>query len=95
MRIAMDAGSFQFVIDSGREALLTALKLSVPLLAVGLVVGLSVSILQAVTQIQEQTLSFIPKILAVVATLLFLLPWMLTVVVEYTREVLLQLTNNF
>lgn len=91
----MDAGSFQFVIDSGREALLTALKLSVPLLAVGLVVGLSVSILQAVTQIQEQTLSFIPKILAVVATLLFLLPWMLTVVVEYTREVLLQLTNNF
>jgi len=91
----MDPGSLQFVVDAGREALLTALKLAVPLLAVGLVVGLSVSILQAVTQIQEQTLAFIPKILAVVATLLFLMPWMLSTVVEYTRGILLQLTNNF
>jgi flagellar biosynthetic protein FliQ len=85
----------QFVVDAGREALGVALKLSVPLLAVGLVVGLSVSIVQAVTQIQEQTLSFIPKILAVVATLLFLMPWMLTVIVEYTRGLLMRLPENF
>ncbi len=91
----MNPDSLQFVIDVGREALGTALKLSVPLLAVGLVVGLSVSIVQAVTQIQEQTLSFIPKILAVVATLIFLMPWMLSVIVEYTRTLLCQLPHNF
>ena len=66
-----------------------------PLLAVGLIVGLSVSIVQAVTQIQEQTLSFIPKILAVVGTLLLLMPWMLAVIVEYTRGLLLRLPENF
>ena len=91
----MSPDSMQFVIDAGREALGVALKLSVPLLAVGLLVGLSVSILQAVTQIQEQTLSFIPKILAVVGMLLVLMPWMLTVIVEYTRDVLLRLPENF
>jgi flagellar biosynthesis protein FliQ len=91
----MSPDSLQFVIDAGREALLVTLKLSVPLLAVGLVVGLSVSIVQAVTQIQEQTLSFIPKILAVVATLIFLMPWMLSVIVEYTRDVLARITENF
>ena len=87
--------SLQFVVDSGREALFTALKLSLPLLAVGLIVGLSVSIVQAVTQIQEQTLSFIPKILAVVGTLLFLMPWMLRVIVAYTQETLMRLPHNY
>lgn len=91
----MSPDSFQFVIDAGREALAVSLKLSVPLLAVGLVVGLAVSIVQAVTQIQEQTLSFIPKILAVIATLIFLMPWMLATIVEYTRDVLLKLPENF
>lgn len=91
----MDADAMQFVVDAGREALFVALKLSMPLLAVGLVVGLSVSVVQAVTQIQEQTLSFIPKILAVVGTLLFLMPWMLRVIVEYTRELFTRLTVDF
>ncbi len=91
----MPIDSMQFVIDMGREALTVALKLSVPLLAVGLVVGLSVSVIQAVTQIQEQTLSFIPKILAVVGTLIVLMPWMLGVIVEYTRDVLMRIPQNF
>ena len=91
----MSPDSLQFVIDMGREALMVALKLSVPLLAVGLLVGLSVSIIQAVTQIQEQTLSFIPKILAVVGTLILLMPWMLNLIVEYTRDVLMRIPQNF
>lgn len=55
-----------------------------PVLGVSLLVGLTVSIFQAMTQIQEQTLTFIPKILAIVAVLLFLGPWMLKVFTAYT-----------
>ncbi len=91
----MDGDAMQFVVDVGRDALWVTMQLSLPLLAVGLVVGLAVSIVQAVTQIQEQTLSFIPKILAVVGTLIFLMPWMLRVIVEYTRGLLMQLPENF
>lgn len=91
----MEADTLQLVVDVGREALLTALTLSLPLLAVGLVVGLAVSIAQAVTQIQEQTLSFIPKIMAVVGTLLFLMPWMLRVIVTYTRELFMRLPQDY
>ena len=91
----METQSLQFVVDAGREALGIALELSAPLLVVGLVVGLSVSIVQALTQIQEQTLSFIPKIIAVVGTLLLLMPWMLSTIVEYTRDVLLRIAENF
>ncbi len=72
-----------------RRALIITLELSLPVLAVGMVVGFVVSLLQAVTQIQEQTLSFIPKILAVAATLFLTLPWMLNVLVDYTREIFL------
>jgi len=85
----------QFVVDRGREALWITLELSLPLLAVGLLVGLAVSLLQAVTQIQEQTLSFIPKILAVGATLFVLLPWLLTVVIEYTRGTIDRIAEAF
>lgn len=91
----MESESLQFVVDTGRQSLFVVLQLAVPLLGVGLVVGLSVSIIQAVTQIQEQTLSFIPKILAVVGTLIFLMPWMLNVIVEYTHALLMKLPENF
>ena len=76
------------VVDLTRAALVVALKLALPLLGVGLVVGLVVSLFQAVTQIQEQTLTFIPKILAVVGTLIFLLPTLLMWAVEYALETL-------
>lgn len=72
----------------GREALLLTLKLSLPLLMIGLIVGVLVSILQAATQVQEQTLSFVPKIVAVVAALFVGLPWFLTQVIEYTERLL-------
>lgn len=84
----MDAAVLDQVIDISRAALLMTLKLSLPLLAVGLVIGLMVSLFQALTQIQEQTLAFIPKILAVVATLIFLMPTLLLMAVEYTGETL-------
>jgi len=59
-----------------RDTLLLALSISAPMLLIGLGVGIFVSLLQAVTQIQEQTLSFIPKILAMVTSVIVLMPWM-------------------
>lgn len=69
-----------------QNALLMALMLAAPMLLFGLVTGLLVSVFQAVTQIQEMTLSFVPKILAVVASLFLFLPWMLNKLVMYTNE---------
>ena len=74
------------VLDLARNALVTALFLAGPLLGVALVVGLIVSVVQAVTSIQEQTLSFVPKLFAVGAVFLFLLSWMLQLMVRYTTE---------
>ena len=66
-----------------------ALKVALPLLAVGLGVGVIISVFQAVTQIQEQTLTFIPKVLATVAVLIIGGPWMLDQLISYTTELLL------
>ena len=65
---------------------MVALKVSMPLLAAGLIVGVVISVFQAVTQIQEQTLSFIPKIVALAAVLLLLGPWMLNQLLAYTAD---------
>jgi flagellar biosynthetic protein FliQ len=73
-----------FVIGLGRDALWTALKVSAPLLGVSLLVGVIVSSIQAMTQIQETTLSFVPKFLALMAVLAFFGPWMLNTLVAYT-----------
>lgn len=78
----------EFVIDLGREAVMTALLVAGPLLLSGLAVGLLVSILQATTQIQEATLSFVPKILAVMLAALIFAPWMMTVLTEFASELL-------
>ncbi len=78
-------------VRMGREALVVTMQLSLPLLAVGLVVGVIISIIQAATQIQEQTLTFIPKIIAVVATLYVMAPWLITVLVDYTERVILEM----
>jgi len=64
-----------------------------PLLAAGLIVGLIVAVFQAVTSIREMTLTMIPKILAVVGVLFWLLPWMLKIVVAYTSETFLWMTT--
>ena len=64
------------VLDVGRDAIMTLLLVSSPLMLVGLVVGVVISLLQALTQIQEQTLVFVPKILAIFAAMLIALPFM-------------------
>ena len=78
--------SHALVVDLARNAIMLALLLSGPLLLVALGVGLIVSVVQTVTQIQEQTLSFVPKLLAVAAAFLVALPWMLQLLVKYTTE---------
>ena len=78
----------EYVVDVGRQALELMLIVSAPLLLVALVVGLAVSLLQAVTQINEATLSFLPKLVAVSATLLVAGPWMISMLVEYLQRVL-------
>ncbi len=82
-------------VELGRDALWITLKLSLPLLLVGLVVGVVVSVLQAATQLQEQTLSFIPKIVAVVAVLFFALPWFVSQIVEYAEDLFLRMGHLF
>ena len=74
------------VVDIGRQALIITLLLSGPMLLVGLVLGVVIGIFQAVTQIHEATLTFIPKFLGISLVLLLLMPWMLTMLVDYTRE---------
>jgi flagellar biosynthetic protein FliQ len=74
------------VINLATAAMALAFKVALPLLGVGLVVGLVVSIFQAVTQIQEQTLAFIPKIVALAAVLMLLGPWMLNQLLAYTTD---------
>ena len=74
------------VVNLATTAITLAFKVAMPMLGAGLAVGLLVSIFQAVTQIQEQTLAFIPKILALVAVLLVLGPWMLNQLLSYTAD---------
>ena len=74
------------VVNLATTALTLAFKVALPMLGAGLCVGLLVSIFQAVTQIQEQTLAFIPKILALAAVLLLLGPWMLNQLLAYTAD---------
>ncbi len=72
------------VIDVAQEAIKSVLLVSAPILGLGLLVGLIVSIVQATTQIQEPTLSFIPKIIVVSLTMLVFGPWMMNIMYEFT-----------
>jgi flagellar biosynthetic protein FliQ len=76
----------EYVIEITQQAMKVTLMLAAPMLIGALVVGVLVSIFQAVTQIQEQTLSFIPKILVIVAALVIFSPWMMETMTSYTRE---------
>ena len=73
-------------LDLGRHALMTALLIALPLLCVGLVVGVLISILQAVTQVQEMTLTFVPKIIAVALAAIILLPWFMARLTAFASE---------
>ena len=75
------------VMTMGRTAMEVTLMVSAPLLLVALVIGLVISIFQAATQINEATLSFIPKLIAVFVTLVLAGPWMLSTMLDYMRQV--------
>ena len=76
----------QMVLTMGQEALLLLLMVAAPVLGTALSVGLLVSLFQAVTQIHEATLAFVPKLVAVIAVFAIAGPWMLTMLVEYIRR---------
>lgn len=85
--------SGDLVVQVGQEALFIVMLVSAPMLGLGLLVGLLVSIFQATTSIQEQTLAFIPKIIAVFVAILIFGPWMLRIMVEYLTNLLVNLRS--
>ncbi len=78
----------------GREAVNMALVIGAPMLVAGLVVGLVVGMLQAVTQIQEQAISFVPKLVVMVLVLSVALPWLVQEMVQYSRDVIENIPNT-
>lgn len=81
----------EFVIGFARESMELALLMAMPMLGIGLVVGITVSIIQAATQIQEMTLTFIPKVVSIFLALLIAFPWMMDRMVTFTRNLFLEL----
>ena len=79
----MDEGA---ILDLGRRVLILTLTISFPMLIVGLVVGVTISIIQAVTQIQEMTLTFIPKIFSMALALMFFMPWIISQLTAFALE---------
>ncbi len=83
----------EVITSIARETIKTAILLAAPPLCIGLLVGLIISIFQSVTQIQEQTLTFVPKIFAIFLSLLIFGPWMLAIIGEYATNILSNLNN--
>jgi flagellar biosynthetic protein FliQ len=81
----------ELVVDIAKDAIEITLYLSLPILGIGLIVGLLVSVFQAVTQIQEATLTFVPKIVATFISLLFLLPWMMNKMMSFTEQIIVNI----
>ena len=76
----------QDAIDLGREGIYTALLIGAPVLIVGAAVGLLIGLLQALTQVQDQTIAFVPKIIAMFVVLSLCLPWLLEMMMQYCTE---------
>jgi len=74
------------LVDLVRDALIVTMKISLPILASGVVVGLFISIIQSITSIQEQTLTFVPKILAMLTVAVLLIPWIVQRLMEFTAH---------
>lgn len=81
------------VIQIAQNAIVATISVSFPLLAVALIVGTVISLFQTVTQIQEQTLTFVPKFIALLLTFLFLLTWMSNILIAYTTHLLENIPN--
>ena len=76
------------VLDIARDGMMVMLLVAAPMLLVGLVVGLTISVFQTLTHIQEMTLTFIPKIVSVFAAMVIFLPWMLRELTEFTQRIM-------
>lgn len=83
----------EFVIGFARQSIELTLMIALPMLGIGLIVGVVVSIIQAATQIQEMTLTFVPKIISIFLALLFSFPWIMDKMVTFTREIFINLPN--
>jgi len=81
------------VIELFQQAMVNVIVLSAPMLILALVVGLAVSVFQATTQIQEATLAFVPKILAVLIAIMVFGPWILNAIVDYTQELFINVNK--
>ena len=81
--------------ELGRQTLFVAILLALPSMLSGMVVGLLISLVQSITSIQEQTLSFVPKILVTLAVTVFALPWSANHLVEFTREIYSTIPTRF
>ncbi|MDO9463643.1 MAG: flagellar biosynthesis protein FliQ [Deltaproteobacteria bacterium] len=81
----------EFAIGIAKDAIEVTLLISLPILGIGMVVGLAVSIFQAVTQIQEMTLSFVPKIVAVILALLAFFPWIMNKLTVFTENLIINI----
>ena len=85
----------QVAVDLGREALMVTTIISAPVLIAGVLVGLGIGLLQALTQVQEQTVAFVPKIVAMALALAFSLPWILQQMVDYAANLLQDIPSTF
>lgn len=83
------------VTDLLRDSVVTALVVSAPVLLIAVVVGLVMSVLQTITQVQDQTISFVPKAIAVLVTILYVLPWALGRMAEYSTRLYESIPNSF
>lgn len=81
----------EFVVGFARESIELTLLISMPILGVGLVVGVFVSVIQAATQIQEMTLSFIPKVISIFLAVLLAFPWIMDKMITFTRDVFINI----
>lgn len=81
------------LVGLGVQTFKITLLISLPMLLAGLIAGLAISIFQATTQINEMTLSFVPKILLIVVVLIFLMPWMMNLMVDFTTNIFNQIPN--
>ncbi len=83
----------QFIIHLAREAFFTALLISAPVLIASAIVGLIISIFQSATSINEMTLTFVPKLIVIAVVTVIALPWIIDVIVSFTRELFNQIPN--
>jgi len=86
--------SVDFIVELMRQAIMTTLWICGPVLVAGMFVGLLIGLLQAVTQIQEQAVAFVPKLVAMVVVLSLTLPWLINEMVQYTHDLIANIPGN-